>query len=55
MKALIDLLFGAGLFINAPLFLPQAVRLLNEKHANEISLTTLIGFTVLNVLSVILA
>lgn len=52
MQQIIDALFGAGLFLNALLFLPQAICLLKEKNSNEISLTTFIGFTLLNVLSV---
>jgi MtN3 and saliva related transmembrane protein len=40
----IDVIFGAGLIINALLFIPQAIRILKSKHAEDLSLTTFIGF-----------
>ncbi len=43
-KWFIDIVFASGLFINAMLFIPQAIRIYKEKTAASLSLTTFMGF-----------
>jgi MtN3 and saliva related transmembrane protein len=43
-EKLVDIIFGAGLFVNAVLFIPQAIKIYKNKHANDISLITFVGF-----------
>ena len=40
----IESLFGMGLFVNAALFIPQAIKLFREKDSKELSLITFLGF-----------
>ncbi len=40
----IQIMFGFSVFLNALLFIPQGVRLLKTKSANNISLMTFLGF-----------
>ncbi len=40
----IDFIFGVALFINAMLFVPQAMRIWKAKDSNELSLITFFGF-----------
>ena len=44
---IIESIFGAGLFINAALFVPQAMKLFRQKDSRELSLTTFLGFNVI--------
>lgn len=44
IKTLVDFFFGVGLFINAMLFIPQALRLYRTKNAKELSKITFVGF-----------
>lgn len=43
-KDAIQLLFSAGLFLNALLFIPQAIQIIREKSAKGVSLLTFLGF-----------
>lgn len=43
---LVDFIFGVGLFINAMLFIPQAIKIYKNKHAKDISLITFAGFII---------
>lgn len=43
-KGVVEFIFGAALFINARLFIPQALRILKTKSAKGISLLTFLGF-----------
>jgi two-component system aerobic respiration control sensor histidine kinase ArcB len=43
-KEVIELLFSSGLFINALLFIPQAIKIFKEKSAKSVSLSTFVGF-----------
>ena len=43
-KDFIDVIFASGLFVNALLFVPQAIRIFKNKAANDLSLTTFVGF-----------
>lgn len=44
IKNIIEIGFGAGLFVNALLFVPQIIKLLRVKDAKELSLLTFSGF-----------
>ncbi len=49
----INLLFGFGLFINALLFIPQAIRLYQLKDSKDLSLLTFIGFCLTQISAII--
>lgn len=51
LKTSIDILFGFGLFINAILFIPQAVKLYIKKTADNLSFITFIGFNIFQLLT----
>jgi MtN3 and saliva related transmembrane protein len=44
LAELIRIIFGAGMFINAALFIPQAVRIIKIKNTEDLSLVTFTGF-----------
>lgn len=44
LKNIIEFVFGIGLFVNAALFVPQAIRLFKEKSAHDVSMMTFLGF-----------
>lgn len=44
IKAIIEFVFSLGLFINALLFIPQAIKIYREKTVTGISLITFLGF-----------
>ena len=44
ITVIIDAVFAAGLFINAVLFVPQAMKLYKYKDSKDLSLFTFIGF-----------
>lgn len=46
-KNFVEVIFSIGLFINAILFVPQAIKIYRQKHANDVSLVTFFGFNVL--------
>jgi MtN3 and saliva related transmembrane protein len=48
---IIDTIFGAGLFVNALLFIPQAIRIMKAKQARDLSITTFIGFSLLQLIA----
>ncbi len=50
---IISVLFGAALFINACLFIPQIIRLYQKKNSEDISLLTFLGFNLINLLALI--
>ncbi len=43
-KNLIEIAFSLGLFINALLFIPQAIKILRTKNTKGVSLITFLGF-----------
>ena len=49
----IDFIFGAGLFINALLFIPQGLRIYRKKDSSELSLITFLGFWLTQVSAII--
>ena len=48
---IIEFAFGLALFINAMLFIPQAIKLLRSKSAQNISLITFIGFNLIQIIT----
>ena len=52
-SGLVDIVFGAGLLINAMLFVPQAIRLFKKKESGELSLITFVGFCLTQLSAVI--
>ena len=52
-KIIVDVLYTLALFANAILFLPQAYRLYQKKHARDVSLVTFFGFNIIQVLSIL--
>lgn len=50
---IIEILFGLSLFLNAMLFIPQALRIYKNKSAQSISLVTFIGFMFMQVISIL--
>ncbi|MFN7096045.1 MAG: SemiSWEET family sugar transporter [Gammaproteobacteria bacterium] len=49
----IDFVFGAGLFINALLFVPQAIRIYKCKESKDLSLITFVGFCLIQLSAII--
>ena len=49
----IDIIFGAGLFINAALFIPQAIRIVKYKNTKGLSLITFVGFCLTQLAAVV--
>ena len=52
VKDVISVLFSIALFINAILFIPQAIRIFKEKSARSISLSTFSGFLLIQLMAV---
>ena len=52
-QPIIETFFGLGLFINAVLFIPQAIKLYQQKDSSELSLTTFIGFNTIQLLTML--
>lgn len=53
IRAIVDIIFGLGLFLNALLFIPQALRLFRFKDAAGISLLTFLGFNIIQLFTVL--
>lgn len=49
---LIKSIFGVSMFINAALFIPQALRLLKEKTSSNVSLVTFAGFCLIQIATI---
>ncbi len=47
LKGFVDLVFSLGLFLNAVLFIPQAITLFKTKNAQGSSMITFFGFNVM--------
>ena len=50
---IVDIVFGAGLFINAALFVPQIIRLFQKKESRDLSLITFVGFCAIQLVTII--
>ena len=46
-KIAIDIIFNIGLYINAFLFVPQAIKLLRNKDSSGVSFLTFLGFNII--------
>lgn len=53
IENLIEFIFGLGLFINAALFIPQAMKLFRTKSANGLSITTFAGFNAVQLFTIL--
>lgn len=53
IKETIDYVFGAALFLNAVLFIPQFFRILREKTSEGVSLITFFGFLVIQLSTIL--
>lgn len=53
MKQLVAYLFGAGLLVNAGLFVPQALKIFKTKSAKDVSLMTFGGFNLLQAIGIL--
>lgn len=53
LKYFIELMFGLGLFFNALLFIPQAIKLFKTKNSNDVSLITFGGFNITQVFTIL--
>ena len=53
MKEIVTFLFGLGFVFNASLFVPQAIRIVRTKSAQNISLITFVGFNIIQFNSVL--
>ncbi len=51
MTNIVDIFFGLGLFFNAILFIPQALKIFKHKDADELSLFTFAGFNLMQFFS----
>jgi MtN3 and saliva related transmembrane protein len=49
----IEIVFAIGMFVNALLFLPQAINLYKTKNTKGLSLITFIGFNIIQVFSIL--
>lgn len=52
-KEIIDVIFGVGLFLNAMLFVPQAIRIFSKKESRDLSLTTFLGFCAIQLIAIL--
>lgn len=53
IQYVIETLFSAGLFVNAVLFMPQAIRLFRTKNSHGFSLITFAGFNAIQFFTVL--
>ncbi len=52
-EEIVNFLFGLALFVNALIFIPQAARIMKTKNAEGVSITTFLGFFVIQILTVL--
>jgi MtN3 and saliva related transmembrane protein len=50
---LCELMFTASMFANAVLFIPQALKVYRTKNASGLSLTTFIGFNIIQIFTIL--
>lgn len=53
LKYFVEVMFGLGLFFNAGLFIPQALKIFKNKHSEGVSLTTFAGFNLMQFFTVL--
>ncbi|GHT96192.1 hypothetical protein FACS1894122_14340 [Alphaproteobacteria bacterium] len=49
----IEVVFGLGMFINAALFIPQAIKIYKTKNTDGVSLATFAGFNTIQLFTVL--
>ena len=49
----IEIIFGFCLFINAALFIPQAMTIYKTKSTNNLSLATFLGFNIIQAVTIL--
>lgn len=52
-QRLVELVFSAALFVNALLFIPQALRIISKKNSNDVSFMTFFGFLLIQLTTVL--
>ena len=52
-KYFIELAFGFSMFINAMLFVPQAIKIYKTKNANGLSAVTFLGFNAIQLCTIL--
>lgn len=53
LEHFIEVFFSIGMFVNAVLFIPQAIRLYQKKNSEDVSLITFAGFNAINFFTVL--
>jgi MtN3 and saliva related transmembrane protein len=53
LEFFVEFVFGLGMFINAVLFVPQALHVYRAKNAEGLSLTTFAGFNVVQIFTIL--
>ena len=53
ITTIIEAIFGAALFINALLFIPQIIKIIREKSSQGVSLITFVGFLLIQLSAVL--
>jgi MtN3 and saliva related transmembrane protein len=53
MKAIVGLVFGLGMILNALLFVPQAITIWRAKRAEGVSILTFFGFNAMQAVGVL--
>ena len=51
IRSFVDLMFSMGLFFNAILFVPQALKIFRQKSVQGLSLFTFAGFNIMQLLT----
>jgi len=52
IKKIVAYLFGAGLLVNAGLFVPQAIKIFETQSAKDVSVMTFAGFNILQLIGI---
>lgn len=53
LVSLVEVIFSLGLFFNAVLFIPQALKIMRTKSAEGVSLFTFMGFNIIQIFTVL--
>jgi len=53
IKHFVEVMFGLGLFFNAFVFIPQAIRIYRKKNAEDLSVITFVGFNIMQFFTVL--
>ncbi|MDR3186887.1 MAG: hypothetical protein LBT63_00430 [Holosporaceae bacterium] len=49
----VELMFGVGMFVNAALFIPQAVKIYRTREVGDLSILMFVGFNVVQIFSIL--